>query len=142
LFAGSVGTVSVPLAAEGEGATARVIASDARVLPFTVQGKTLRFFSGRPGTVRVLSGNREQVHSLTLPALADGVWEAPAGVRRGVPRAVTASASSRDIWYWLALLGGLGLLAEWLLFAPLRRPARVADGAAAVPPAEPLQRAS
>ena len=123
LFAGSVGSVSVPLASEAEGAAAQVIGSDARLLPFTVQGKTLRFFAGRPGTVRVIAGSREQVHSLTLPALADSVWEAPKTVRRGVPRAAAQSASSRDIWYWLALLGGLGLLAEWLMFAPLRRAA-------------------
>ena len=141
VFAGSVGAVSVPLASEGEAATVRVIASDGRALPFTVQGKTLRFFAGTPGTVRVISGNREQVHSLTLPAVADGLWQAPAGVRRGVPRAVRQSASSRDIWYWLALLGGLGLLAEWLLFAPLRRAARPGSAAAPIVD-EPLRRAS
>ncbi len=143
LFAGSVGTVSVPLATDSEGAGAQVISSDARLLPFTVQGRTLRFFSGKPGTVRVISGSREQVHSLTLPAVADGVWEAPASVRRGVPRTAAQAASSRDIWYWLAVLGGLGLLAEWLLFAPLRRAAR--PGEVAAPPGssgEPLRRAS
>ncbi len=141
LFAGSVGTVSVPLDSEGDGATAQVLASDSRALPFTVQGKTLRFFAGRPGTVRVISGSREQVHSLTLPAVADGVWEVPSGVRRGVPRAVPERGGARDIWYWLALLGGLGLLAEWLLFAPLRRPARPSE-VAVEPTDEPLRRAS
>lgn len=142
IFAGTVGTVTVPLVSEAEGASARVISSDSRMLPFTVQGRSLRFFSGRPGTVRVITGSREQVHSLTLPSVADGVWDAPQTVRRGVPRAVTQSASSRDIWYWLALLGGLGLLAEWLLFAPLRRPARPGDGTAPLAPGEPLRRAS
>jgi hypothetical protein len=142
LFAGSVGAVNVPLMSEAEGATAKVISSDSRALPFTVQGKTLRFFAGRPGTVRVITGSREQVHSLTLPAVADTLWEAPKTVRRGVPRAITQSASSRDIWYWLALLGGLGLLAEWLLFAPLRRASRPGDSAAPPLATEPLRRAS
>jgi hypothetical protein len=142
LFAGSVGSVSVPLTSESEGATAQVIAADGRSLPFTVQGRTLRFFAGQPGTVRVIAGSREQVHSLTLPAVADGVWDAPATVRRGVPRAATQSSSSRDIWYWLALLGGLGLLAEWLLFAPLRRPRKPSDAEAPVLSGEPLRRAS
>lgn len=141
LFAGTVGAVSVPLVSEAEGATAKVISSDSRPLPFTVQGKTLRFFAGKPGTVRVITGSREQVHSLTLPAVADTVWDAPRTVRRGVPRAITQAASSRDIWYWLALLGGLGLLAEWLLFAPLRKP-RQASETASTPEAEPLRRAS
>ncbi|MBM3797935.1 MAG: VWA domain-containing protein [Acidobacteria bacterium] len=125
LFAGSVGTVSVPLATETEGASARVFGSDARALPFTVQGKVLRFFAGRPGTVRVQSGAREQVHSLTLPAVAESAWEPPASVRRGIPRAVAQSASAQDIWQWLALAGALGLLAEWLWFAPLRHAARM-----------------
>ncbi len=123
LFAGSVGTVSVPLATETEGAGARVFDADSRALPFTVQGKMLRFFAGRPGTVRVQSGGREQVHSLTLPAVAETAWEPPSSVRRGIPRAVAQRSSAQDIWQWLALAGALGLLAEWLWFAPLRHAA-------------------
>lgn len=146
LFAGSVGTVSVPLASEGDAAQTRILTADAQVLPFTVQGQTLRFFAGRPGTVRVQTGDREQVHSLTLPGVPDNVWQAPASVRRGIPRAVQSNAASRDIWQWLAIAGALGLLAEWLLFAPLRHalgaPAAAAAETAASESGGTLRRAS
>lgn len=144
LFAGSVGTVSVSLPTQADAANTRILTSEAQALPFTVSGQTLRFFAGRPGTVRVQTGDREQVHSLTLPDVPDNVWQAPASVRRGIPRAVQSNAASRDIWQWLALAGALGLLAEWMLFAPLRQ--ALSPSAAAVEPAaaggKPLRRAS
>ena len=54
-------------------------------LPFTLEGKNLRFFDGTPGIVRVSTGGREIVYSLTLPEAGDLVWK-PAGVRTGIPR--------------------------------------------------------
>ena len=66
--------------------------------------------------MRVQSGDRETDYSLTLPELWDAKWEAPAGVKRGLPGFRPAAALSRDLWELLALLGGLGLLAEWLLY--------------------------
>jgi hypothetical protein len=84
-------------------------------LPFTVRGKVLRFFAGAPGTVRVLTDHREQVYSLTLPEIGERVWEAPKSAKRGMPGHFD-EAVSRDIWQWLAILGGLGLLAEWLIY--------------------------
>src|SRR6185295_16461310 len=85
-------------------------------LPFTTRGHTLRFFTGTPGTVRVLAADRETVYSLTLPELWDSKWEVPAGAKRGVPPLRAAVTGSRDLWQFLAILGGLGLLVEWLLF--------------------------
>jgi len=118
VFASSVGSVLVPLDRELAPAQIRVLASDNSQLPFSLKGNSLRFFSGVPGTVRVQAGEREQVHSLALPEVAEAAWEPPSNVRRGIPRAHEAPASSRELWYWLAILGGLGLLIEWLLFAP------------------------
>ena len=80
----------------------------------------LRFFDGAPGTVRVLTGDRETVYSLTLPDVGDSVWKAPAEVRRGIPRAGSDGVSTTDIWPWFAVLGGLGLLIDWLLFGRSR----------------------
>jgi hypothetical protein len=37
-----------------------------------------------------------------------------------VPRAIVADAAPRDLWPWLALLGGIGLLADWLLYGRSR----------------------
>ncbi len=120
VYASPVGSVSVTLDAEPDGQPVEV-SEDGVALPYSLGGKMLRFYSSKPGTVRVRAGGREQIHSLTLPDVPDAVWEIPAGARRGVPRARDLGSSSRDIWYWLALLGGIGLLAEWLLFSPTGR---------------------
>ncbi len=107
---------------------------DQRALPFTIEGDTLRFFAGSPGTVRVLAGDRETVYSLTLPDVGEAAWKPPPGVRRGIPRAAEASDTGIDVWPWLALGGGAGLLIDWLLFGRSRalrlRAARLAAGAA------------
>ena len=43
-------------------------------------------------------------------------WEVPPGVRRGIPAFRETIGFSRDLWQALAMLGGVGLLVEWLLF--------------------------
>ena len=119
--AGSVGTVEhVALDKGTDPASVRVLTEDQRPLPFTMDGNELRFFAGAPGTVRVLTGDRETVYSLTLPDVGDAAWKPPQSVRRGIPRASETGAAAIDIWPWLAVLGGLGLLVDWLLFGRSR----------------------
>jgi hypothetical protein len=123
--AGTVGTVNVALDQGADSANVRVLTEDQRPLPFTIEGdavagKTLRFFAGAPGTVRVLNGDRETVYSLTLPDVADSVWRPPQSVRHGIPRMSVREAAVTDLWPWLALLGGLGLLIDWLMFGRSR----------------------
>ncbi|MBK5290961.1 MAG: VWA domain-containing protein [Acidobacteriia bacterium] len=118
LFAAGVGHVSVPVASGLDLAQVHVREEGGAELPFTVHGGALRFFSGKPGTVRVAAGDREQVHSLVLPEIPETVWEAPAGVRKGIPRRGTTVGGSHDLWQWLALAGALLLLVEWLWFSP------------------------
>jgi hypothetical protein len=120
LQAGTVGTVNVPVEKNTDPGTVRVLDENQRALPFTVEGNVLRFFAGAPGTVSVHVGDREIVYSLTLPDVAEAVWRVPADVRRGVPRGAGFSEASTEIWPWLALAGGLGLLADWLLFGRSR----------------------
>jgi hypothetical protein len=115
-----------------------VVTEDNRPLPFTIDGNVLRFFSGAPGTVRLLTGDREVVYSLALPDVGESVWRVPQNVRRGIPRA-SRSVAATDLWPWLALLGGLGLLTDWLLFGRSRafrlRTAGVAADARSARPA-------
>ncbi|MBV8844915.1 MAG: VWA domain-containing protein [Bryobacterales bacterium] len=118
--AGTVGTVRVPVDKNTDPGTVRVLDENQRPLPFTIQENTLQFFSGAPGNVSVMLGDREVVYSLTLPDVAEGVWTPPANVRRGVPRAAIQSATQTDVWPWLAVLGGLGLLTDWLLYGRSR----------------------
>ena len=107
LTAGTAGTVNVDLDSSTDPSAIRVLTENQRRLPFTLDGKTLRFFSAAPGIVRVSAANRELVYSLTLPQAGDAVWK-PDGVRAGIPRRSDLGPSSRDVWQWLALLGALG----------------------------------
>jgi hypothetical protein len=118
--AGTVGTVNVALENGVNPASIKVLGEDQRPLPFTIEGNSLRFFSGAPGNVRVITGDRETVYSLTLPDVGDVAWRPPANAARGVRRGLTAATAPPNPWPWLALAGGLGLLADWLLYGRSR----------------------
>lgn len=123
--AGPVGTVETPLAGDRGVEGVQVVSATGDPAPFTVHKGTLRFFAGAPGTYRVQAGGRELVYSLTLPDVGEKVWQVPAGVRRGLPRAAAGAAPVLDLWPWLTLLGAAGLLADWIYFGRGRRDARV-----------------
>jgi von Willebrand factor type A domain len=131
LTAGTVGTVDVELESEIDPNSIRVQTEDGQLLPFTVEGKALRFFSAAPGVVRVLTGDRELVYSLTLPQPGDTVWK-PSNVKLGLPPRAPIGPTSRDLWHWLALAGAAGLLADWILYGRMDRRARASKGAAPV----------
>jgi hypothetical protein len=118
--AGTVGTVGIPVGKDTDPSAIRVLDEDQRPLPFTLKDGELQFFSGAPGAVSVLAGDRETVYSLTLPDVAEAAWRPPANVRRGIPRAAELESPPQDLWPWLAALGGLGLLIDWLLFGRSR----------------------
>lgn len=120
VYAGSPGAVTVDLDENTGPGSIRVVTEKGTPLPYTVENGSLRFFAGAPGTVRVLTGDREMVYSLTLPDVAEAVWKPPANVRRGVPHGFAQAAQPAELWPWLALLGALGLLTDWLLFGRAR----------------------
>ena len=120
VHARSVGAISMPIGNQADTKGVRVLAGE-KELPYTVQDGALKFFAGTPGIVRVLAPGLENVLSLSLPEVAERTWTAPASVRKGVP-GMGAGLSSRDLWRWLAALGAIGLAAEWLLFARIRKP--------------------
>ena len=117
--AGTVGTVSVPVAKDTDPATIRVLDENQRPLPVHhCATATLQFFSGAPGAVSVLTGDRETVYSLTLPDVAEAVWRPPANVRRGIPRAAELESPPQDLWPWLAVAGRLGIAARLAAVRP------------------------
>jgi von Willebrand factor type A domain/Aerotolerance regulator N-terminal len=128
LTAGAAGTVDVELEPETDPKTVRVQTEDGKSLPFTIEGKTLRFFTADPGIVRVLAGDRELVYSLTLPQPGDTVWH-PSNVKVGLPPRAPAGPASRDIWQWLAIAGAIGLFADWILYGRIDRRIRASSGA-------------
>ncbi len=113
--AGTVGSINVALDQGVNPATIKVTGDNQKALPFTVEGNSLRFFAGAPGEVRVTTGNRETVYSLTLPDVADLAWKPEATVARGIP-APSRRVSAANLWPWLAILGAIGLFVDWLLY--------------------------
>jgi hypothetical protein len=111
-----VGVASVSLDPGETRDTIRVTDSSGFTLPFTLRNQTLQFFTDHPAVVHVISRARERVISATLPEVADHEWRPSATVATGVPASVAWRPSAKDLWSYLAVLGGLGLLAEWLLF--------------------------
>ena len=136
LHGGSAGTVTATLDNDGDPSNVKVL-GDQEQLPFTVQGRTVRFFAGTPQTVRIISSGREQVHSLSLPEIASTTWEPPRSAFRGLPGPIER-AVSRDLWQYLAVLGAIGLLVEWLVYGRARTRA-VAPSATRATPAEMRQ---
>jgi hypothetical protein len=120
-----VGTVNVALDAAADNPTAlaalKVVREDGTPIPFTVEGKSLHFYSGAPGVARVISGDRESIYSLSLPEMGDTKWKAPADAKKGLPSFRDTVQSVHDTWRIFAILGGLGLLIEWLLYGRLER---------------------
>lgn len=117
----SVGTVSVNLESETKASDVKVVREDGTPIPFTLQGKSLHFYSGAPGIARVINGDRETIYSQSLPEMSDAKWKAPAGAKRGLPTFRDNVKASHDTWQIFAILGGLGLLIEWLLYGRLDR---------------------
>jgi len=115
VLAGAVGPLSVEIA-PAEAAAVRVVADGGGAVPFTIDGNQLRLFVPQPGTLRVLTPGSERVFSLSLPQVASVNWDAPPQVTRGQPPRAASTAIPRELWPWFALLGALGLLAEWVLF--------------------------
>ena len=115
------------------------VLGDGRELPFTMHDRTVRFFSGAPDRVRVITDAGEQVHSLSLPELGTATWEPPATARRGLPGRFE-TVLSRDIWQLLALIGVGCLIAEWLLYG--KSAARKRTTASAEPQVSELRKAS
>jgi hypothetical protein len=118
--AGTVGTTTVPLDRSTAAPDVRVIDESNRSLPFTIDNGMLQFFSGNPGTVRLQTGDREVVYSLTLPDLGDSTWKVPARAATDIPKTSVSGPVSTDLWPWFAIAGALGLLADWILFGRTR----------------------
>ncbi len=117
---GSVGSVKLVM---DQAATpdVKVTAEDGSAVPFTMRDRTLNFFTGSPGGVRVVAGDREYLYSLTLPELWETKWTPPSDAHSGIPKFASVLESSSDLWPWLAMAGALGLLAEWLMYGRFRR---------------------
>ncbi len=115
-----VGALTVPLMSGETTDNLRVTTRDGATPPFTVGEKSIQLFVDKPTTLRLRSGSRDQLLSLTLPNVGARSWEIPKVVKVGLPSPGLLPRQPLDLWKWLALSGALGLLAEWYLFGRSR----------------------
>ncbi|HWC95395.1 MAG TPA: VWA domain-containing protein [Candidatus Sulfopaludibacter sp.] len=118
---GSVGIVKLPLEQDIPQKDIKVTNEDGSALPFTLHDRTVQFFSGTPGSVRVVAGGREYMYAMAIPEMWDSKWVPPADARQGIPHFSLVVDSTIEIWPWLAVAGAFGLLLEWILFGSFRR---------------------
>ena len=116
VLAATPGAVSVELAEAYAPEKLRVLDAQGVALPFTVEGRNLRFFAASPSTVRVLSPNSELTFALTLPGLGAAQWQPPTTIARGLAAPVAATALPKELWQYLALIAALLLGIEWWFF--------------------------
>jgi hypothetical protein len=125
LSVSSVGAHDIDLEATLDSASISVASDDRQPVPWTLDGRTLRLFAANPGVIRIGTPDRSLSLSLTLPEPGDVIWS-PRKAVYGLPPARLPGRAPRELWYWLALLGGVGLFLEWLLYARgSRRPTPV-----------------
>jgi hypothetical protein len=121
LSTSSVGSVQAALDSDVKVSDIRILHEDGTPVPFVLREQSLDFFVGTPGTVRVVAGDWESVYSLTLPQMWEFFWKVPAEAKTGLPRFRGSLAGSLELWRWLALLGGVGLMLEWYFFGRFSR---------------------
>jgi hypothetical protein len=120
IVAGQVGTATVTLDPSEHTDRVRLVDERGFAVPFTVRNQTLQLFVSRPSTILVTSDDRERFLSLTLPDVAEHEWKPSPTVARGLPPAASLMPTSVDLWQWLAVLGGLVLFIEWMIFGRRR----------------------
>lgn len=123
VLAATPGAVSVDLSEDAQPEQVRVLDARGASLPFTLDARTLRFFTAEPSTVRVLTPSSEMVFALSIPGLGAQAWQPPLDAARGLGPAVAAAPLPKDFWQLLAVLGALLIAVEWWLFRsrPLNR---------------------
>jgi hypothetical protein len=115
-----VGSASIPLDRGETAQKFRVVDERGFTVPFTVRNGILQLYADRPSIVKVIAPDRERVLSLTLPGIGVFHWKPPSAASRTLPNAGWLGRSAVDLWKWLAVLGGIGLLVEWLCFGKQR----------------------
>lgn len=115
-----VGAVSVPLDPRERTDRIRVRGQRGMSVPFVIAKQAVELFRSTPEVLRVTSEGRETVLSVTVPDVAAFEWKPPAVASTGVPARSRFSPGAWDLWRGLAVLGALGLFAEWMLFGHRR----------------------
>jgi hypothetical protein len=123
ITAAPVGSASINLDPEESRQHFQILDGQGFQVPFTVRSGLLQLYAGKPSIIRIVSPVRERILSLTVPGFGELHWKPPADAKRSIPRIGSFGRDALDVWKLLAVLGALGLLAEWFFFGkerPLR----------------------
>ena len=89
-------------------------------VPWILSKGRVRFYAGQPGTYRVTTADRDVTLHLDQPRIAGQTWN-PGDALRGLPPVAAGTGEPWAIWPWLAALGALLLLYDWIRFGRGRR---------------------
>ena len=99
----------------------RVLGPSRDRVPWILEDGTVRFYTARPGSYRIVTADRDVTMHLTQPNVPAQDWEAPETAARGLPPALGNRSPDWLAWPWLAAAAGLILLADWSFFGRGRR---------------------
>jgi von Willebrand factor type A domain/Aerotolerance regulator N-terminal len=116
-----IGTIVIPLEPGHRGDDIRILDRQGVASPFIATRKSIELFVSRPQMLRVVAGGRQRTLSVLLPDIAAFGWTPPASSAIGLPTPSRLTSGAVDLWRALAVLGVVGLFAEWTLFGRRRK---------------------
>jgi von Willebrand factor type A domain/Aerotolerance regulator N-terminal len=111
-----IGLVTAPLEPDELASQIQVFDPRGAPVPFIRGKQDIELFTSAPEVLRLISATRERRLSVTAPDVAPFEWKPPLNAATGPLYRAPFSPSAIDLWRWLAVLGALGLLIEWILF--------------------------
>ncbi len=90
-------------------------------VPWVLADGAVRFYASEQDTYRVVTADHDLTLFLNQPQVPVTAWEPPDTVLRGLPSAIAFAGQSWLPWPWLAALGALLLLYDWIRFGRGRR---------------------
>ena len=95
--------------------------ADGANIPWVLEDGVVRFYADEQDVYRVTTADHELTLALKQPQVPAVSWEPPASVLRGVPAGQDRRGEPPAPWPWLAGLGALILLYDWIRFGRGRR---------------------
>lgn len=90
-------------------------------VPWVLSDGKVRFYADQRDTYRVTTADHDLTLVLQQPQIPSSSWDPPESVARGVPSRLAGMGESWVLWPWLAVLGALILLYDWIRFGRGRR---------------------
>ena len=90
-------------------------------VPWVLSDGEVRFYADQQDVYRVTTADHDLTLVMEQPQVPNTAWEPPESVLTGVPSGLAGIGESWIPWPWLAALGALVLLYDWIRFGRGRR---------------------